>query len=197
MIQRWNESPIWQRFVILGLAAALLVLGINSGGWNSLDQSMARITQDVADLNQKNQESIQSIVLLKGMEQELSLLRKKLATIPQHAPVGVEPQAFRREIMNIGKQMGVSVRLWKPQKRLIENETSDTSLDIIVRVEGSFYSTVQFLDGLLELSWVQTVDPLVLIRKQDVNNSSLVTTDFTIKGVASQFFLRTKETQKT
>ena len=197
MIQRWNESPVWQRCLIIGLVVVLFAWGVNREGWNSLDQSMAMIRQDIADLNRKNQESIQSILILKGVEQELSLLRMKLVATPPHLTAGGEPQTFRRETMAIGKQTGVSVRLWKPQKRMIENEPSATSLEIIVRVEGSFYSTVQFLEELLELSWIQTVDPLVLIRKQDANNSSLVTTDFTIKGFTSKRFPTTKDAQKT
>jgi hypothetical protein len=66
-----------------------------------------------------------------------------------------------------------------------------------VRVEGSFFGTVQFLDDLLQLSWIQTVNPLVIVRKQDAGNASLVTTDFTIKGVVSESFLQTKELLKT
>jgi hypothetical protein len=54
-----------------------------------------------------------------------------------------------------------------------------------VRVEGSFYGTVQFLNELLQLSWVQTVNPLVLVRKQETKNSSTVTTDFTIDVLAA------------
>jgi hypothetical protein len=64
-------------------------------------------------------------------------------------------------------------------------DQSGVSLDIVVRVEGSFYGTVQFLNELLQLSWVQTVNPLVLVRKQETKNSSTVTTDFTIDVLAA------------
>ena len=197
MIQWWNETPIWQRLVIFGLAVALFVLGMHSWVWSSLESSLAMLTHDIAGLTQKNQESIQNIASLRDVERELSLLREKLPPIIQPQPVGDEPQAFRREIVDIGKRTGVSVRLWKPQEKLIDSDQSDISLDIIVRVEGSFYGTVQFLDELLQLSWIQTVNPLVLSRKQDAGNASLVTTDFTIKGVATKRFLQTKEMLKT
>jgi Tfp pilus assembly protein PilO len=197
MIHWWNEIPTWQRFVFFGLAVALFVLGMHSWVWSSLDSSIAMLTHDIAGLTQKNQESIQNIALLKGVEQEVVLLREKLSPTLQQLPVGGEPLAFRREIVDIGKRRGVSIRLWNPPKKMRDSEQSDASLDIIVRVEGSFFGTVQFLDDLLQLSWIQTVNPLVIVRKQDAGNASLVTTDFTIKGVVSESFLQTKELLKT
>jgi len=197
MIHWWNESPIWQRFVIFGLSVGLFVLGMQTWVWSFQENSIAILTQDIADLTTKNQEAIKSIASLKDVEREVAILREKLSHTFQQLPVGPEPETFRRDVVNIGKQTGVSVRLWNPQKNLLDAEQSDTSLSIIVRVEGSFYGTVQFLEELLELSWIQTVNPLVLIRKPDAGNTSLVTTDFTIKGLVPQRLLPTKEMLKT
>jgi len=197
MTRWWNETPTGQRLVIFGLAVALFILGMQSWVWSSLESSIAMVTHDISGLTQKNQESIQNIASLKDVERELSLLREKLPSIIQRQPVGGEPQAFRREIVDIGKRTGVSVRLWKPQEKSIDSGQFGGSLDIVVRVEGSFYGTVQFLDELLQLSWIRTVNPLVLSRKQDTGNVSLVTTDFTIKGVAAKSFLQKKEMLKT
>lgn len=197
MIQWWNEAPTWQRFVIFGLVMALFVLGMHSGVWSSLDKSIARLTHDIDGLTQKNQDSIQDIASLKDVEREVALLHEKLSLTFQQLPAGAEPRGFRREIVDIGKRTGVSIRIWNPSKELRNSEQSDGSLDIIVRVEGSFFGTVQFLDDILQLSWIQTVNPLVLVRKQDSGNTSLVTTDFTIKGVASESFRQTKELLKT
>lgn len=77
-------------------------------------------------------------------------------------------------------------------KKLIDSEQSDVSLDIVVRVEGNFYDTVQFINELLQLPWVQTVNPLALVRKQNVIRASLVMTDFTIKCLGSHRWQLTK-----
>ena len=126
-------------------------------------------------MTQKNQDSIKSIALLSDVEQEVVILREKLSPLIQHVPLRVAPQTFRRDVVDIGKRLGVAVRLWKPKKSFMEVDPSDAPLDIVVRVEGSFYGTVQFLNELLQLSWVQTVNPLVLSRKQETKNSSTVT----------------------
>ena len=197
MIHWWNEAPTWQRFVIVGSAVVLFVLGMQSWVWSSLDHSIAMLTHDIAGLTQKNQASIKRIMSFKEVEREVALLREKFPSEIQQLPVGGEPSAVRREIVDIGKRTGVSVRLWKPQQKLVNSEQAEVVLEIIVRVEGSFYGTVQFLDELLQLPWVQTVNPLILIRKHDANSGSLVTTDFTIKGIKSHQFPQTKELLKT
>lgn len=197
MIHWWNEALTWQRLVIIGLAVALFVLGMQSWVWSPLEHSIAMLTHDITGLTQKNQQSIKSITSLKDVEREVALLREKLPPTFQQIPVGAEPPPVRREIVDIGKRTGVSVRLWKPNAKMVNSEQSEGSLDIIVRVEGSFYGTVQFLDELLQLPWVQTVNPLILIRKHDASSASLVTTDFTIKGIESRQFPQTKKLLKT
>ena len=197
MIRWWHQTPIWQRFMIFGLAMVLFVLGMHTWVWSSLDSSIARLDQDIVHLTQKNLDAIKSIALLRVVEQEVAILREKLSPRIQHLPVRVEPQVFRKDVVDIGKRTGVVVRLWKPKKSLMKSDQSDIPLDIVVRVEGRFYSTVQFLNELLQLSWIQTVNPLVLVRKQGTSNSPTVTTDFTIEVFAARDIQQVKEKLET
>jgi Tfp pilus assembly protein PilO len=175
----------------------LFVLGMHTWVWSSLDSSIARLDQDIVHLTQKNLDAIKSIALLRVVEQEVAILREKLSPRIQHLPVRVEPQVFRKDVVDIGKRTGVAVRLWKPKKSLMKGDQSDVPLNVVVRVEGSFYGTVQFLDELLQLSWIQTVNPLVLVRKQGTSNSPTVTTDFTIDVFAARDIQQAKEQLET
>ena len=197
MIRWWNQPPIWQRFMIFGLAMVLFVLGMHAWVWSSLDSSIVRLNQDIAHLTQKNQDAIKSIALLRGVEQEVAILREKFSPYIQHLPVRVEPQAFRKAVVDIGKRTGVAVLLWKPKASLMKGNQSDAPIDIVVRVEGSFYGTVQFLDELLQLSWIQTVNPLILVRKQGNSNSPIVISDFTIEVFADRDIQQDKEQLET
>lgn len=197
MIRWWEQTPIWQRILIFGLAMILFVLGMHTGAWSSMDGSIAELDREIARLIQKNRDSFKSIRLLDNVEQEVGILREKLFPGIQDVPAKVAPQDFRRDVVDIGKRTGVSVRLWNPKPSLMKVEQAHGSLDIVVKVEGSFLSTVQFLNELLQLSWIQTVNPLVLVRKQVDGSASLVTTDFTIKEVTSENILQTKELLKT
>ena len=197
MIRWWNQTLIWQRFMIFGLSMVLFVLGMHAWVWSSLDSSIVRLDQDIAYLTQKNQDAIKSIALLRDEEQEVAILREKLSPRIQHLPVRVEPQAFRKAVVDIGKRTGVAVRLWKPKESLMKVDQSDVPLDIVVKVEGSFYGTVEFLNELLQLSWIQTVNPLVLVRKQGTSNSPTVTTDFTIEVFVARDIQQAKEKLET
>ncbi len=193
MMHWWHDTPLWQRFAICGFAMTLCVVGMYPLVWGSLVSPIAMVNHDLAELNQENQEAVKSITSLKEVEQEVFLLREKISQTNPRLATKIEPQAFRRAVANIGKRTGVTIRLWKSKKSLMGREQSDGSLDIVVRVEGSFYGTVQFLNELLVLSWIQTVNPLVLSRKQGAHNEAIVTTDFTITSVGSKRLQLTKE----
>jgi Tfp pilus assembly protein PilO len=197
MIRWWNQALIWQRFMIFGIVTILFVLGMHTWVWSSLNSSIVRLDQDIASLIQNNQDAIKSIALLRGVEQEVAILREKLTPRIQHLPVRVEPEVFRKAVVNIGQRTGVAVRLWKPKKFSLKSDQSDAPLDIVVRVEGSFYGTVEFLNELLQLSWIQTVNPLVLVRKKGTSNSPTVTTDFTIEVFAARDIQQAKEKLET
>jgi len=193
----WEEAPCWQGFLIFGLTVVLFALGMNSWIWSSLDRSIVMVTQDISNLTKENQQSIKSMASLQSVEQEVLMLREQLSSILQQLPVERKSQEFRKEMVKIGTRAGVSIRLWKPEKQSMTKELSDASLRIVVRVEGRFFPTVQFLDELLQLSWIQTINPLILTRKSAAGGVSLVTTDFTIQGTASPQFRKMKELLKT
>ena len=175
----------------------LWVLGMYTWAWSPLDQGIERLTVDIAGLNKKNQRSLKRIASLKHVEQEVTLLREKFSPSIQQLPINVVPRSFRRNIVHIGKRTGVVIRLWKPKKSLMAIEHSESSLDIVVKVEGSFHGTVQFLAELLQVSWIQTVNPLVLTRKLEAADASIVTTDFTIHVLAARGIQQVKENLET
>ncbi len=197
MTFRWDESKPWHRLMVFGLTGVLFVLGMQLWVWEPLEQSMAILTQDNAQLTKKAQDAIKSIALMREVESEVAVLREKLLPTTQGAKVDVKPQTVRRKIVDIAKQTGVSIRLWKPQKNMIDQEETHMSMDIVVKIEGSFFSTVRFMEELLQIPWIQTVNPLVLTRKKDTDNDSLVKTDFTIHSVEQLRLTEIKERLKT
>ena len=182
----WLYLSIWQLLIILGLTVALFAVGMQAWVWSSLDQSIERLHEDIAGVTQETQAAIQKIGALKEVEGDLVRLREKFAPQRQPFPFPVEPQSFRRDVVEIGKRSEVTVRLWNPTQSLMDAGVAESSLTILVRVEGSFHGTVQFLDEILQLSWIQAINPLVLARKHLPANSSRVITDFTILGVSSK-----------
>ncbi len=197
MIQKWEQTKPWQRFVIFGLSMILFVGGIQIWVWDSLDHSMSTLDQDIAKLTQKNQESTKSIMVLQNVEHDVVVLREKLDLGVTPLPMRTGQNAYRKDVVNIAKRTRVVVHLWNPQQTFANAQELDPSLDVVVSVEGRFYDTVQFINDVLKLSWVQTVNPMKLVRKQDGSDASLVKTDFTIIGVVSKKIQQTDDLLKT
>ncbi len=197
MISKWEQTTTWQRFVIFGVMMILFIGGMQAWVWDSLDYSISKLDQDITELTQKSQESRKSIVVLQNVEQDVVALRDKLTLGFTPLPMNIGPNAYRKDVVNIAKRTRVVVHLWNPQQTFANAQELDPSLDIVVSVEGRFYDTVQFINDLLKLSWVQTVNPMKLARKQDGSDASLVKTDFTIKGVVSKEIQQTDDLLKT
>lgn len=193
----WQQTPTWQRSVFIGLAVMFVIVGIHAWLWSPLNQSIALITHDIAVLKQENEESSRKIALLKEVEHEVVQLREKLLPHLHQLSDKVEPQVYRRAIVEIGKRTGVTVRLWKPTHSVADGEIRKSPLAIEVKVEGKFYDTVQFLEGLLKEAWIETVNPLVLTRKHQAGDSAVVTTDFMIHGTGAIGLQQAKEALKT
>ncbi len=183
MIQTWDQTTFWQRVVIFGLTMLAFVMGLQAWVWDSLDHSILQLNQDIVQLTQKNQKSTKRVAALHNVEQEVVSLREKLAPHFTPRPKSVEPNAFRRNVVNIAKRKNVVVHVWNPQQTFVNAQEAAPSFDVVVSVEGGFHDTVQFIHDVLNLSWVQTVNPMKLTRKQDESDdSSIVKTDLTIKG---------------
>src|SRR5690606_7566866 len=101
----------------------------------------------------------------------------------QQFPEKNKTKSFRRDVMELATQRDVMVRVWKPEFPLRNPENAETAMPIAVRVEGEFKKTVQFLNDLRRLSWVQSIDSLVLSIKEGSESSPLIITNVGIQGL--------------
>lgn len=176
----WPHMSIGQRWVLFGLAVVLYLLGMQTWFWGPLNQSIDLLRGEVALLKQDNQQSLQKLASFKKLEGEVIELREELLPLIQQLPAKLEAKAFRKDVVTIGTRNGVTVRLWKPNEQLVETDHAEAPLVITVRVEGAFYDTLQFLNDVLEVSWVQDLENMVMTRKLGESRRTIVTTDLTL-----------------
>jgi len=137
----------------------------------------------MARLDQESQGLITKIGSLKALERDITELRENLSFRAQQFPENIESKTFRRDVVEIAKRRRVTVRVWKPEVPLMGLLHSETSIPITVRIEGDFQGTVQFLDELRKLPWVQGIASLVMARRQGSEDSSLIVTNIVIHGL--------------
>lgn len=180
MIVRWKALSIWHRFGLLGIAILVCLLGMHIVIWQPMDQSIEVLQQDVARLDQESQGLIQKIGSLKEIERETMELRKNLSSRVQQFPENIESKSIRRDVVETAKRRNVTVRVWKPEVPLMGLQHSETAIPITLKVEGDFQSTLQFLDDLCHLSWVQNIASIVMARRQGSDDSPVIITNMAI-----------------
>ena len=85
--------------------------------------------------------------------------------------------------MEIAKRRSVTVRVWKPEGPLTDLQHSKSSIPITLRVEGNFQGTVQFLDDLRQLAWVERIPSMILAGSPENEHSSLIITNLVMHGL--------------
>ena len=183
MIVRWMASSIWHTLGLSLVSILVCLLVMYNLIWHGMDQSIAVLQQEVARLDQESQGVIQKIGSLKAIEVEVAELRENLFSRVKQLPEDIESKIFRRDVVEIAKRRSVTVRVWKPEVPLMDLQHSETSIPITVKVEGDFQGTVQFLDELRQLPWVQSIPSIVMAKTKGNEDSSLIITNITLHGL--------------
>lgn len=183
MIGQWTALSTWQRLGLSGMVLLVCLLGLYIMVWHELDQSIEMLQQEVVRLDQEAQGLIPKLGSLQAIEKDITGLREHLSSQVQQFPKHIELTRFRRDVMEIAKRRSVTVRVWKPAAPLMSLQHSETLISITVRIEGDFQGTVHFLDELGQLSWIQSIGSIVMVRRQGIEDSSTIITNIAIHGL--------------
>lgn len=183
MTRGWTKSATSYRLGLTVIVILVCVLGLHMVIWRPIDHSIEVLQQEVDRLDQESQGLIQQIGSLKVLERDISALREILSSQVQQFPKDIRSETFRMDVVDIAKKRNVMVRMWKPEVPLRGLQNTETSIPITIKVEGNFSSSVQFLDELRDLLWVQSIASIVMAKKQGSEESSLVVTSIAIHGL--------------
>ena len=183
MMAQWKSLSLWCRFGFLFGVMLACFLGVHFVLWDTMDDSIKQLKEEVSRLDQESRGLTKKTESLNIIEKEVNSLRENLATRVQQFPENIESKIFRRDVLDIAKRRNVTVRVWKPERPLAELRHSEFSIPIILRVEGNFQGTIQFLDDLRQLPWVERIPSITLAGKPDNEFSPLVSTNLVMHGL--------------
>lgn len=183
MTAQWKALSIWHRFGLLVGVMLVSLLGIHLVMWQAMSHSLEELQREVAHLDQEGHGFLQKTDSLKAIERDINALRENLAARVQQLPEHIESKVFRRDVMGIAKRRSVTVRMWKPEGPLTGLQHSEASIQIAVRVEGNFQGTVQFLDDLRQLAWVESIPSIVMAGRSEKEDSTLLITNLVMHGL--------------
>ncbi|GJL58021.1 MAG: hypothetical protein NPIRA03_08780 [Nitrospirales bacterium] len=180
---QWKSLSLWGRFGFLVGIMLVCLLGIHFVMWDTMNNSIKQLQEEVSRLAQESRGLTKKTESLNTIEKEVNSLRDDLATRIQQFPENIESRIFRRDVIEIAKRRNVTVRVWKPERPLPELPHSEFSIPIALRVEGNFQGTVQFLDDLRQLAWVERIPSITLAGRPDNEHSPLVSTNLVMHGL--------------
>jgi Tfp pilus assembly protein PilO len=183
MMAQWKSLSLWGRFGFLVGIMLVCLLGIHFVMWDTMNNSIKQLQEEVSRLAQESRGLTKKTESLNTIEKEVNSLRDDLATRIQQFPENIESRIFRRDVIEIAKRRNVTVRVWKPERPLTELPHSEFSIPIALRVEGNFQGTVQFLDDLRQLAWVERIPSITLAGRPDNEHSPLVSTNLVMHGL--------------
>lgn len=181
---QWKTLSIWHRFGLLVGVMLVCLLGIHLVMWQAMSLSLEELQREVARLDQEGHGLLQKADSLKAIERDINALRENLAARVHQLPEHVESKVFRRDVMGIAKRRSVTVRVWKPEGPLTGLQHAEASIQIAVRVEGNFQGTVQFLNDLRQLAWVESIPSIVMAGRSENEDSSLLITNLVMHGLS-------------
>ncbi len=183
MMAQSKSLSLWCQFGFMVAVMLFCLLGIHFVMWDTMNDSIEQLQQEVSRLDQEGRGLTKKTESLNVLEKEINALRENLATRVQQFPENIESKIFRRDVIQIAKRRSVTVRVWKPERPLTELQHSEFSIPIALRVEGNFQGTVQFLDDLRQLAWVERIPSITLAGKPDNEHSPLVITNLVMHGL--------------
>lgn len=156
-------------FVLLGLLAVLFV-------WQIVVPKRAEIRQletDVAGLHAKIRQNDEKIKKLDELKAEVAALKKELKLLTDQLPPETEVSGLLRQIQGLITQAGLTLKLWKPEKRKIHATGLYEEIPITLDIIGGFHNVGVFFDKVGKLTRIVNIQNLKMSGAK-VNKSGAV-----------------------
>jgi len=137
--------------VFLALVGVLVVLYI----WQvhiPKNTEIKRLEGEVAGLQAKIRENDEKIKRLDELKAEVKALHEKLRLLTEQLPPGSEVSGLLRQIQNLVNQSGLSLKLWRPDKRRVHPSGLYEEIPIIMELTGGYHNVAMFFDRVSRMT---------------------------------------------
>jgi type IV pilus assembly protein PilO len=137
--------------VFLALVGVLVVLYI----WQvhiPKKTEIKRLEGEVAGLQAKIRENDEKIKKLDELKAEVKALHERLRLLTEQLPPGSEVSGLLRQIQNLVNQSGLSLKLWKPDKRRVHPSGLYEEIPITMELTGGYHNVAMFFDRVSRMT---------------------------------------------
>ena len=181
MMIGWSQVGAKKRLTLLGVGILMCLVALYTLWWSPLLDDIDRLKADIQRQEQASRAAQFKAQTLQDVDQQFLQARRDLQTRFSDISHEINPQNFRTEVMELAKELDVTVRAWKPDTMVVGDHQRGQPQGIAVRVEGDFYQGVSFLSGLEALPWIQSIASVKVMRVDRVGGGTTTAMDIQVQ----------------
>lgn len=142
--------------VFFGVIAVVVVLFIWQVYIPKTDQ-IRKLEGEIAVLQAKIKENEEKIRKLDALKAEVAALRQRLAFLKEQLPPETEVSGLLRQIQNLVNQSGLSLKVWRPERRRVHQSGLYAEIPISMTITGGYHNFGIFFDRVSKMTRIVNV----------------------------------------
>lgn len=193
MMAGWSQVTVSTRWTLLGVGVLACLVALHSLMWSPLIDDIDRLKAEIQQQEQEGRAALFKINALQDADRELLRIRNDIRERFQNVPDYVNPQSFRKDVMELSRSLNITMSSWKPDAMVPMDQQTPKFLGIAIKVKGGFYQGISFLRELEALPWVQSISSVNVVRLSKENGETTLSMDIKIQGMAPSVFEQVKK----
>lgn len=135
-------------FVMIGIAVVLFIWQVHIPKSNEI----RKLDTDIAALQVKIKENAEKIRKLDQLKAEVKSLQERLKVLTEQLPPESEVSGLLRQIQGLVNKSGLTLKLWKPDKRRPHASGMYEEIPISLKLTGGYHNVAVFFDNVGRLT---------------------------------------------
>lgn len=135
-------------FAIIGVAIVLFIWQVHIPKTNEI----RTLEADIATQQAKIRENDAKIKQLDQLRAEVKALQERLKVLTEQLPPESEVSGLLRQIQGLVNKAGLSLKLWKPDKRRAHASGMYEEIPISLKLTGGYHNVALFFDSVSKLT---------------------------------------------
>jgi type IV pilus assembly protein PilO len=135
-------------FTIIGVVVVLFIWQVHIPKTNEI----RTLEADIATQKAKIQENDAKIKKLDQLRAEVKSLQERLKILTEQLPPESEVSGLLRQIQGLVNKAGLSLKLWRPDKRRAHSSGMYEEIPIILKLSGGYHNVALFFDSVSKLT---------------------------------------------
>ena len=139
---------------LLGFGALVLVIGVLFIYFVHIPMTtqIKQLDRDISGLQATIKSNDEKIRKLDDLKAEVKTLEGRLLLLTEQLPPGSEVSGLLRQIQNLVSQSGLTLKLWRPDKRSTHSSGLYEEIPINLELNGGYHDLALFFDRVSKLT---------------------------------------------